>query len=111
MSNVVGTANILEAVKNQKSVKSVIVTTDKVYQNYTIRKYFKEESVLGGMMYSGSKACCEILTNSYRKSFFSKLKCNIATKYALEIVLVEEIGQKIELLRTIAVFLQDKNLV
>ena len=81
LSNVVGTANILEAVKNQKSVKSVvIVTTDKVYQNYTIRKHFKEESVLGGDdVYSGSKACCEILTNSYRKSFFSKSNCNIAT--------------------------------
>ena len=81
LSNVVGTANILEAVKNQKSVKSVvIVTTDKVYQNYTIRKHFKEDSVLGGDdVYSGSKACCEILTNSYRKSFFSKSNCNIAT--------------------------------
>lgn len=81
MSNVIGTSNILEVAKNERSVKCiVIVTTDKVYQNYKIRKHFKEESMLGGDdIYSGSKACCEILTNSYRKSFFSKSTCNIAT--------------------------------
>ncbi len=81
MSNIIGTANILEAIKNETCVKGVvIVTTDKVYQNYKVRKHFKEESMLGGDdIYSGSKACCEILTNSYRESFFSKSNCNIAT--------------------------------
>ena len=81
MSNVIGTTNILEAIKEQKSVKClIIITTDKVYQNYRTRKHFKEDSILGGDdIYSGSKACCEILVNSYRKSFFSNSNCNIAT--------------------------------
>ena len=81
MSNVIGTTNILEAIKEQKSVKClIIITTDKVYQNYRTRKHFTEDSILGGDdIYSGSKACCEILVNSYRKSFFSNSSCNIAT--------------------------------
>lgn len=81
LTNIVGTSNILEAVKNIKSVKClIIVTTDKVYQNYKLKKYFDENSILGGDdIYSGSKACCEILTNSYRKSFFTKDDCRIAT--------------------------------
>jgi CDP-glucose 4,6-dehydratase len=81
LTNIVGTSNILEVVKNIKSVKClIIVTTDKVYQNYKLKKYFDENSILGGDdIYSGSKACCEILTNSYRKSFFAKNECRIAT--------------------------------
>ena len=80
-SNVIGTANILEAAKKTNFLKSlVIITTDKVYQNYENRKYFDENSKLGGDdIYSGSKACCEILTNSYRKSFFANSNCKIAT--------------------------------
>ena len=80
-SNVLGTANLLEALKKNKSVKCVIIiTTDKVYQNYKTRQHFKESSLLGGDdVYSGSKACCEILINSYRKSFLEKKQCNIAS--------------------------------
>ena len=81
LSNVLGTSNVLEAAKNIKSLKCIIIiTTDKVYQNYKFKKYFNEDSVLGGDdIYSGSKACCEILINSYKKSFFSKKKCKIAS--------------------------------
>jgi CDP-glucose 4,6-dehydratase len=81
LTNIVGTSNILEALRNVSSVKClIIVTTDKVYQNYKLKKYFDENSILGGDdVYSGSKACCEILTNSYRKSFFTKNDCRIAT--------------------------------
>ena len=58
----------------------IIITTDKVYQNYKFKKIFKENSQLGGDdIYSGSKASCETITNSYKKSFFSKHKCKIAT--------------------------------
>ena len=80
-TNIMGTYNLLESVKSQKSVKSLlIITTDKVYQNYEKSKYFDENSKLGGDdMYSGSKACCEILINSFKKSFFQKSNCNIAT--------------------------------
>ena len=81
LSNVLGTANILETLKDTKSVKCiVIITTDKVYQNYKNKKYFNENSELGGDdIYSGSKACCEILINSYRKSFFRNKNCKIAS--------------------------------
>ena len=81
LTNVIGTANILEAAKDIPSIKCiVIITTDKVYQNYEKKKYFDENSKLGGDdIYSGSKACCEILANSYRKSFFKNSKCKIAT--------------------------------
>ena len=80
-SNIIGTSNILEAVKFDKNVKClIIITTDKVYQNYKIKKHFDENSRLGGDdIYSGSKASCEIIVNSYRKSFFQKSNCKIAT--------------------------------
>jgi CDP-glucose 4,6-dehydratase len=81
-TNVIGTINMLEIIKSCKSVKSaVIVTTDKVYQNLEQRIRFREDSSLGGHdIYSGSKAACEILTQSYIKSFFSvKNNCRIAT--------------------------------
>jgi CDP-glucose 4,6-dehydratase len=81
LTNVVGTSNILEAVKENNKVKClIIITTDKVYQNYKFKKIFNENSQLGGDdIYSGSKASCETITNSYKKSFFSKHKCKIAT--------------------------------
>ena len=84
ITNTSGTFKLLESVKNVKSVKCVlIITTDKVYQNYETVKYFDENSKLGGDdIYSGSKACCEILVNSYRKSFFQKSNCMIATARA-----------------------------
>ena len=80
-TNVMGTVNVLEAVKKVKSIKSVIiVTTDKVYQNLEEGTSFNEDSPLGGHdIYSSSKAACEILTQSYIKSFFFDSKCNVAT--------------------------------
>ena len=81
LTNIVGTTNILEAVKNQSSVKClIIITTDKVYKIIKTKNFFEENDELGGDdIYSGSKACCEIITNSYNKSFFLKKNCNIAT--------------------------------
>ena len=80
-SNVLGTANIMEAIKSDSNVKClIIITTDKVYQNYKTKKLFSENSQLGGDdVYSGSKASCEIIVNSYRKSFFQNSNCKIAT--------------------------------
>jgi CDP-glucose 4,6-dehydratase len=80
-SNVLGTANLLEAIKFSKTVKSlVIATTDKVYLNLEEKKPFNENDKLGGHdLYSGSKAAAEIITQSFTKSFFSKKNCNIAT--------------------------------
>ena len=81
-TNIMGTVNILEASRVLKSLRSmIIVTTDKVYENLEKKKKFKENAPLGGHdLYSGSKACCEIVTKSYVKSFFdNKSKCKIAT--------------------------------
>lgn len=80
-TNTIGTFNLLEASKYLTKLKCIlIITTDKVYQNYESVKYFDEKAKLGGDdIYSGSKACCEILVNSYRKSFYQNSKCKIAT--------------------------------
>ena len=80
-SNVIGTMNILEAIKSEKSIKAgIIVTTDKVYKNLEIKKKFKENEALGGHdVYSGSKAASEIIFHSYQKSFFQNLNCNLST--------------------------------
>ncbi len=80
-TNIIGTFNLLKAIRLNKSVKSaVIVTTDKVYLNDDKKINFNEESKLGGYdMYSSTKACCEIITQSYVKSFIKKNKCRIAT--------------------------------
>lgn len=71
-SNVMGTVNLLEACKQQPSVKAiVVVTTDKVYQNSENGLAFKEDNPLGGFdPYSASKAACELVIQSYRNSFF-----------------------------------------
>jgi CDP-glucose 4,6-dehydratase len=81
LTNILGTYNLLEAINYCDSVKClIIITTDKVYQNYKEKKYFKEDSALGGDdIYSGSKACCEILANSFNKSFYGDKKLRIAT--------------------------------
>ena len=75
-TNVIGTANLLEAMKNIDSIKSaVIITTDKVYKNIEKETYYNEDCTLGGYdIYSSSKACCEILTESYRNSFYNLVR-------------------------------------
>ncbi len=80
-TNIVGTFNLLKAVHLNKSIKSaIVVTTDKVYLNEDKKINFDESSKLGGHdLYSSSKACCEIVTESFVKSFIKKDKCRIAT--------------------------------
>jgi len=70
-TNVVGTANLLEVSRQVSSIKSVvIVTTDKCYKNNEWIYGYREVDELGGHdPYSASKACAEIVTDSYRKSF------------------------------------------
>jgi CDP-glucose 4,6-dehydratase len=72
-TNFIGTLNLYEAVRSTPSVKAVIcITTDKVYQNREWERGYIENDNLGGHdPYSASKACVEILSDSYRKSFFS----------------------------------------
>lgn len=82
-TNVMGTLNVLEVVKECPSVKAVvIITTDKVYENKEWVYPYREEDQLGGHdMYSSSKACSELLIRSYQRSFFSlndfKVKHNV----------------------------------
>ena len=73
-TNVMGTANVLEACRHINSVKAIVaITTDKVYENQEWDWGYRENDILGGHdPYSASKAACEILIDSYRKSFFSK---------------------------------------
>jgi len=70
-TNVMGTVNLLEAMRAAPSVKAgVIVTSDKCYQNHEWVWGYRENDVLGGHdPYSASKACAEIVTAAYRKSF------------------------------------------
>ena len=73
-TNVLGTVNILECVRLTSSVKSFLnITTDKVYLNDDIPDHpFKEDEPLDGFdPYSNSKSCSELVTHSYKKSFFS----------------------------------------
>ena len=72
-TNVIGTLNILEQVKNTPAVKAcVCITTDKVYQNQESTAGYTESDKLGGYdPYSSSKACTEILVSSYRNSFLN----------------------------------------
>lgn len=73
-TNIIGTLNVLEAAKQVRSIKSVvIITTDKVYKINSKGKSYVESDELGGKdPYSASKACAEILINSYISSFLKK---------------------------------------
>ena len=72
-TNVMGTVNVLEAIRPLKSVKSFInVTTDKVYLNKERAEGYKEDEELCGYdSYSNSKSCSELVTYSYKNSFFT----------------------------------------
>jgi CDP-glucose 4,6-dehydratase len=80
--NVTGTANLLEALRNlKKKCTVVVVTTDKVYDNKEQDLLYKEEDTLGGYdPYSASKACTELVVNSFRNSFFNHKQYEIHQK-------------------------------
>lgn len=71
-TNVMGTVNLLEAVRSCSTVQSVvIVTTDKCYENREWVWGYREDEPMGGHdPYSSSKGCAELVTSAYRKSFF-----------------------------------------
>ncbi len=78
-TNVMGTLHLLEACKNVDSVSAIVcVTTDKVYENHESSDGYIETDRLGGYdPYSASKACAEILVNSYIQSYFNPAKYGI----------------------------------
>lgn len=80
-TNVIGTANILETIRLHDCVKSFVnVTTDKVYKNNEWEWGYRENDVLDGYdPYSNSKSCSELVTSSYKKSFFFDRDVAIST--------------------------------
>lgn len=87
-TNVIGTVNILESIRNLESVKSFLnVTTDKVYENRELQRgYYEEEPLDGDDPYSNSKSCSELVTHSYKRSFFSDHKIAISTARAGNVI-------------------------
>ena len=80
-TNVMGTVHLLEAVRHCPSVVSVVnVTTDKVYRNREWAWGYRENEELNGFdPYSNSKSCSELVTSSYRNSFFADGQVAITT--------------------------------
>ncbi len=72
-TNVLGTANLLESVRRTPEVRAVVVvTSDKCYENRGWDRGYREEDPLGGYdPYSASKACAEMVTGAYCRSFFN----------------------------------------
>jgi CDP-glucose 4,6-dehydratase len=72
-TNVIGTANLLQASRKLKNLKAIIViTSDKCYENMEIDRGYKEDDILGGHdPYSSSKAATEVLVSSFRRSFYA----------------------------------------
>jgi len=73
-TNVMGTVHVLEAARHSPSMRAVVVvTSDKCYENLGHGRPYKEGEPLGGHdPYSNSKACAELVTDAYRRSFFTK---------------------------------------
>jgi len=81
-TNILGTVNVLDCIRNSTTVKGCIVyTSDKSYENIGTKRVYTEDDRLGGNdPYSASKASSEIVTTAYRNSFFSKVSSpHIAT--------------------------------
>jgi len=72
-TNVMGTVNVLEATRHVESVRAtVVVTSDKCYENKEQDRGYTEHEPMGGYdPYSNSKGCAELVTSSYRQSYFS----------------------------------------
>lgn len=87
-SNVNGTINLLQAMRQGKSLQSAIIfTTDKVYENIEQKKGYVETDRLGGFEpYGASKACAEIVTQAYWHSYFKPKKIPFATLRAGNVI-------------------------
>lgn len=87
-TNVMGTVNICECVRQSNCVKSFLnVTTDKVYENKEKQDGYSEDEKLDGFdPYSNSKSCSEIITHSYNNSFFKNMNIPTSTARAGNVI-------------------------
>lgn len=87
-TNVMGTVNILECVRMNPCVRSFLnVTTDKVYENKEWEWGYRENEPLDGYdPYSNSKSCSELVTHSYKNSFFTEGRTAISTARAGNVI-------------------------
>jgi len=87
-TNVMGTVNLLECVRNSDTVKSVVnITTDKVYRNDEKLQGYQEEDFLDGYdPYSNSKSCSELVTHSYVLSFLKDKNIAVSTVRAGNVI-------------------------
>lgn len=87
-TNVMGTVNMLEAVRNTPSVKAVLnITTDKCYENKEWVWGYRENEPMGGHdPYSSSKACAELISSAYRNSFLDNAGIALATARAGNVI-------------------------
>lgn len=87
-TNVLGTVNVLEAVRHCDTVRAVVVvTSDKCYENLERDHAYREGDALGGHdPYSASKACAELVTGAYRRSFFAATRTGIASARAGNVI-------------------------
>ena len=72
-TNIIGTINIMQAIRSVDSVRVLInVTSDKCYENMNLERGYNENDPMGGFdPYSSSKSCAELVTSSFRNSFFN----------------------------------------
>lgn len=87
-TNVMGTVNLLEAVRQTKNIKVIVnITSDKCYENMEKSEGYKEEEPMGGYdPYSSSKGCAELVTSSYRRSFFNTSTISLASARAGNVI-------------------------
>lgn len=87
-TNVMGTVNICEAVRQTSSIRSFLnVTTDKVYENKEWEWGYRENEPLDGYdPYSNSKSCSELVTHSYKSSFFTDGRVAVSTARAGNVI-------------------------
>ncbi len=87
-TNVMGTVNVCEAIRQTPSVRSFLnVTTDKVYKNKEWVYGYRETDTLDGLdPYSNSKSCSELVTHSYRDSFFENRRISVSSARAGNVI-------------------------
>ena len=88
MTNVMGTAHVLEAIRHTPSVRSaVFITTDKCYENKEWVWPYRENEPMGGYdPYSSSKGCSELVISAYRNSFFDTTQIGLASARAGNVI-------------------------